>query len=345
MSRPANKAAYLHATNTRLSVQESPYPTLATPDSILIKTKAVAINPVDTAIQTLGPACFTFITLPTILGFDVAGQVLAVGSGVTRFQVGDRVAGLAENGLQEYTLLVEHLTVKLPSGEGERVTWEQAATLPMGVSVSTKMLFDEELLGMKLPTAEQKAVNGETVLIWGGSTSMASCAIQLAVAAGYEVITTASPHNFDYVKKLGASQVFDYNDPHIRDQLLAAFKDKTTAGAVANGGILDDRGAEIVEICAAVVKSCPGKRFVAMTMVPTWGPSFEGVELKFVEPLKGRHEIASAVFHEYLPAALASGAFQPAPKAEVVGHGLEAAQEAFETLKKGVSAKKIVITI
>lgn len=335
---PSNTAAYLTATKAPLQVKSAPYPTPAE-DEIIIKTQAIAFNPVDYALQEHGPETFPWLTLPSILGFDVAGEVVSVGPLVTKFNVGDRVAGLAAGGLQEYVALSEHLTASIPRS----LSWEQAAVLPMGVSVSTKMLFHKDMLAMDLPSLDPTHKD-ETVLIWGGSTSMGSCAIQLAVAAGYEVITTASPRNFDYVKALGASRVFDHSSPTVKEDLLVAFKGKTTAGAVANGAPLKD-GPFIVETCAEVVKSCPGKRFVAMTMVPSWGPSFDGVQCKFSEPLRGDKELASAIFHGYLSEALEKGSFRAMPKAEVVGKGLESAQNALDILKQGVSAKKIVITI
>lgn len=335
---PSNTAAYLTATKAPLEVRTAPYPTPAD-DEIIIKTHAVAFNPVDYALQERGPETFPWLTFPTILGFDIAGQVVSVGPLVTKFKVGDRVTGLAAGGLQEYAALSEHLTASIPHS----LSWEQAAVLPMGVSVSTKLLFHKDMLALDLPSLTP-AHKGETVLIWGGSTSMGSCTIQLAVAAGYEVITTASPHNFDYVKALGASRVLDHSSPTVKDDLLAAFKGKTIAGAVANGAPLKD-GPFIVETCADVVRSCPGKRFVAMTMAPTWGPSFEGVQCKFCEPLRGDKELASAIFHDYLSKALDVGSFRAMPVAEVVGKGLESAQNALDALKQGVSAKKIVITI
>ncbi|KAJ4389742.1 hypothetical protein N0V93_007214 [Gnomoniopsis smithogilvyi] len=333
-----NNAAYLTATKAPLEVKAAPYPTPAD-DEVIIKNHAIAFNPVDYALQEYGPETFPWLTLPNILGFDVAGEVVFVGPQVTKFKVGDRVAGLADGGLQEYVPLSEHLTASIPG----TLRWEQAAVLPMGISVSTKMLFHKDMLAMDLPSL-QATHKEETVLIWGGSTSMGSCAIQLAVAAGYEVITTASPHNFEYVKLLGASQVFDYNSPTVKEDLLAAFKDKVTAGAVANGAILKG-GPFIVETCAEVVKSCPGKKFVAMTMVPSWGPSFEGVQCKFCEPLRGDKDLASAVFHDYLSEALEVGSFRAMPKAEIVGQGLDSAQDALDILKRGVSAKKIVVTL
>jgi len=61
-------------------------------------------------------------------------------------------------------------------------------------------------LALRHPSATAQHT-GETVLVWGGSTSVDSNAIELAVAAGYHVITTASPDNFEYVTPLGASKV------------------------------------------------------------------------------------------------------------------------------------------
>lgn len=166
------------------------------------------------------------------------------------------------------------------------------------------------------------------------------------MAAGYEVISTSPPKNFEYVQIMGASQVFDYNSATLQDDLVAAFRGKTSAGAVANGGFggIEGSGPPSVQAAATTVLSCPGKKFVAMTMAPVWGPSAQGVELKFVEQLRGDTELASAVLHGYLADALAQGSFRPLPDPEVVGQGLEAMQGAMDILKKGVSRKKLVVT-
>jgi len=65
---------------------------------------------------------------------------------------------------------------------------------------------------------------GKTILIWGGSSSCGSSTIQLAAAAGLTVATTASNANREYVKSLGATQVFDHNDPNVIDEILKALK-------------------------------------------------------------------------------------------------------------------------
>ena len=61
---------------------------------------------------------------------------------------------------------------------------------------------------------------------------MGSNAIQIAVAVNYQVVTTASPKNFKYVKKLGASAVYDYNDSTINNDLLNFFHEKTITGVL-----------------------------------------------------------------------------------------------------------------
>lgn len=353
MSAITNTAAYLTATKAPLEIGPSPYPTPAD-DEVIIKTHAVAFNPVDIGIQELGPAVFTSITLPAILAYDVAGVVTATGPSVTRFRIGDRVAGLAEGGglhggLQHHVALAAHLTTPLPAS----LSFAQAAALPLALSTAVKALFHPDYLGLSLPPPPPPAspplpAGGEkTVLIWGGSTSVGSNAIQLAVAAGYDVVSTASPRNFAYVEALGARAVFDYASPSVREDVLAAFEGRTAAGAVANAGLPSSGDAAVVETCAEVVRRAGvgERRVVALTMVPSWGPEFEGVACRFVLPLRGDVELAEKVFHGFLPGALAEGTFRALPMAEVVGEGLKAAQGALDVLKKGVSAKKIVVTL
>jgi NADPH:quinone reductase-like Zn-dependent oxidoreductase len=137
---PSNTAAYLTATGAPLQVKEAPYPE-PNESEIVIKTGAVAINPTDFSQQLMGPDVFKWLKYPAILGYDVAGQVEATGSAVTRFKVGDRVAGLTNaGGFQEHAILSEHMTFVIP----ESIAYETAAVLPMGVSVATKALFHKD---------------------------------------------------------------------------------------------------------------------------------------------------------------------------------------------------------
>jgi NADPH:quinone reductase-like Zn-dependent oxidoreductase len=76
--------------------------------------------------------------------------------------------------------------------------FEDAAVLPLGIPTAACGLFQNDFLAMNAPSAPPTPT-GQTLLVWGGSTSFGSKAIQLAAAASYDVVTTALPRNFDYV--------------------------------------------------------------------------------------------------------------------------------------------------
>lgn len=334
---PTNNAAYLTAIEAPLELRQAPYPD-PKQDELVVKTHAIAINPVDSGQQKLGPSVFPWLKFPAILGCDVAGEVAEVGSGVTLFKPGDRVVCSQMGTFQEYVLVKESFCAKIPDNIG----FEEAAVIPLGLAVAAKTLFDPEYLALDKPTPDTTA-NGKIILIWGGSTSVGCNMIQLAKAAGFEVITTASPKNFDYLKELGASQTFDYNSPTIKEDLLAAVKGKVVVGTIANGGTNPADYPSIVDICAAIALSSPDNcKFVPLTMVPRF-PLPEGIKTKFVIP--GDEESAPWIYNEYLQKSLADGSFVPAPKSKVVGHGLISLQNALDIVSAGVSATKIVVTL
>lgn len=91
---PSNKAAWATEAGKPLNIKSAPFTSPAA-NEIVIKNGAVAINPVDWFIQSKGVDPFPGMTIPCILGSDVAGEVVEVGSAVTRFKPGDRVLGFA----------------------------------------------------------------------------------------------------------------------------------------------------------------------------------------------------------------------------------------------------------
>ena len=211
---------------------------------------------------------------------------------------------------------------------------------------------------------------GKTVLIWGGSTSVGCNAIQLAVAAGYEVVSTASPRNHAYVRQLGASEVFDYKSRTVVGDIVQALNGKTLAGAVAIG-------TGSAAPCVAIMGACTGNRFVAMTSPPVsfddapdkggrrlWlaGKLFgmvrgtvgvmlsarlRGVRSSFVNGSTLLNDgVGRMIFADFLPQALASGQFRPSPEPIVTGTGLEAIPVALARHKQGgVSVGKLVVTV
>jgi NADPH:quinone reductase-like Zn-dependent oxidoreductase len=219
------------------------------------------------------------------------------------------------------------------------VTFEQAAVIPLGCSTACSGLFQKDFLNLQLHTEPKSKDAGKTLLIWGGASSVGSNAIQLAVAAGYEVITTASPKNFEYVKKLGASQAFDYKSPTVGEDLLAAFKGKISAGA------LDCIGFTAALVCVDVVYKSAGDKFVA-TVKPVSLTPPEGMGIKHIFGVAIKdNEVRKGIYEHFMPKALKSGAFVPAPEPLVVGKGLEKVQEAVDLIGKGVSAKKLVVSL
>lgn len=371
---PANTAAWLPALGARLDVRSAPY-TPPQANELVVKNHVVAINPIDWIIQFTGNISFSWIKYPFILGSDVAGEVVEIGEDVTRFKVGDRVLGhavgsdkkrnsSAEGAFQEYTVVLANMASPIP----DTLSFENAAVLPLALSTAACGLFQKDQLALQYPSITPKTT-GQTLLVWGGSTSVGSNAIQLAVAAGYEVITTASPHNFEYVKHLGASQVFDYRSKTVVDDIIGAFKGKTSAGALAIGtGSADS--------CVAIVAACTGRKFVAITSPSV---SFAGLAqhpgkrfqlprliLKLVSSnvsLQVRtrvrrigtryifgsslmeNEVSRVIYEDFLPTALAQGRYVTAPEPFIAGRGLDSIQAGFDTQIHGVSAKKIVVPL
>ena len=298
----------------------------------------------------MGEALFPWVTYPCVLGGDVAGEVVEVGSAVSRFKIGDRVMGHAvgfrdkhtsERAFQAYTVLRENMTSPIPS----TLSYESASVLPLCLSTAAVGLFQKDYLALQHPSVPQKPT-GKSLLVWGGSTSVGSNGIQLAVAAGYEVVTTASPKSFNYVKKLGASQVFDYNSKTVVEDIIGALKGKTIAGALAIGNVqAPGNGAASAAACLEIVDKSQGAKFVAMTMfVPENLPS--GVGAKFISgtDLKD-NEVSKVIYVDFLPQVLAEGKYIAAPDPHVVGKGLESIQVGCDVLKKGVSAKKVVVSL
>ncbi|KAL5414007.1 hypothetical protein PMIN04_009218 [Paraphaeosphaeria minitans] len=179
------------------------------------------------------------------------------------------------------------------------------------------------------------------------------------MAAGYEVISKSSPRNFDLLKSLGASEVFDYNDPKVVDDVIMAMKGKTSVGPL-------NAGENSMFRCLDVLGRCQGDKHMAMATYPV--PShpkrftllqtiycfvtsttsiavnykLRGITTSFVWGSVVHSPMGEAVYAKFLPDALANGKFRAAPKPVVVGERLEAIQNAIDLQKKGISAGKVV---
>ncbi|KFZ02031.1 hypothetical protein V500_00481 [Pseudogymnoascus sp. VKM F-4518 (FW-2643)] len=191
-----NTAAWLNAEGSRpFEVRSAPL-WIPGENEILIRSRAIAVNPVDSNLQA-APEPRWSVKYPVIPGPDVAGVVVAVGPNVTRFKEGDRVLGhevgmftreLQCCAFQAHTIVRTNMASEIP----DNISFGSAAVIPLGFSTSACGLFQDTFLNLQLPTVLPQKQTGKTLLILGGASSVGSNAIKLAVAAGYKVITTAS---------------------------------------------------------------------------------------------------------------------------------------------------------
>jgi NADPH:quinone reductase-like Zn-dependent oxidoreductase len=355
-----NRALWLPKRGAKLEVGPAPY-TPPGPNEIVVRVHAVAVNPVDGIPGFAYRVVLPWLTFPAVIGADVAGEVVEAGADVTRLHPGDRVLGhavglersrnrAAEGAFQKYTVLLQHMVSPIPGD----LSFEQAAVLPLALSTAATGLFQQDHLALPLPTigppdrgqpASGPPNRHETVLVWGASTSVGSNAVQLARSAGYRVIATASPRNFDYVRSLGAAAAADYHRRGAVDEIIDALGDSPLAGTIAIGS-------GSLAPTLSIASRAPGRRRVVsaspspITRLRSAWVRRRGVQLTGIwgGTLKD-NEVGPGIYVDFLPAALASGTYRAAPEAVVVGEGLGQIPGAIDQLRRGVSAKKLVVRI
>jgi NADPH:quinone reductase-like Zn-dependent oxidoreductase len=139
------------------------------------------------------------------------------------------------------------------------MSFEDAATLGVGITTVGQGLYQE--LGLPFPPA--KVQEPTPVLIYGGSTATGTLAIQYAKLTGCEVIATASSHNFDLLRKLGADHVFDYKDADVGAKIRKATDDKLKLvfDCIAEGNSSDITAAAISSTGGHVATLLPVKDY------------------------------------------------------------------------------------
>ncbi|KAL8700768.1 MAG: hypothetical protein Q9201_005268 [Fulgogasparrea decipioides] len=335
-----NRAAWQDEPGVRLQIRPTPYLSILSPTQILVKSRAWAINPADHFIQDTAEV--SFITYPVILGEDIAGTVVSVGSAAAaRFKTDDRVLAVAlgstlniseMGGFQEYVIAEAGLACHIPAS----MSFAEASVYPLALATAAHALFSKDFLALPNPKVEP-VKTWKSLLVWGGSSAVGSNAIQLATAAGFKVVSSASPHNFNYVESLGASKVFDYSSETVIQDVVAELDCSTYAGIFQAAGS--------VEACLQIADKAKTDLFVATALPVPEDKVPDGVRAKIVfGTTLTDNETGPAIFEDFLPKALAQGKYKVTPEPQILEtKGLEGIQEGFDVLRKGVSAKKIVI--
>ena len=183
-----------------LRVETVPQPTIG-PSQVLIAVESAGIDRGTWHLMLGHPYLVRFagfgVRAPkqTIPGLDVAGRVLAVGSDVDRFSVGDEVLGVAIGSFAELAVAEADKLVHKPA----TLSWEQAGVAAISGLTALQALTDVGRLQA-----------GQSVLVMGASGGVGSYAVQIAAALGGVVTGVASGAKADFVRSLGATTVIDY---------------------------------------------------------------------------------------------------------------------------------------
>jgi len=164
---------------------------------VLVRVKAAGVNPVDWKTRAnggkIGPAPFT-------VGWDIAGVVEAVGLGVTRFSVGDRVFGMPNfpyeaGGYAQFVVSRSRHLSLIPNSLGDI----EAAALPLSSLIAWQSLVDTAGI-----------TQGSRVLVQGAAGGVGQLAVQIAKGEGAFVIGTAGPKDQAHLEQLGVDEPIDY---------------------------------------------------------------------------------------------------------------------------------------
>jgi NADPH:quinone reductase-like Zn-dependent oxidoreductase len=180
---------------------DDPYPGVR---QIKVKVAGASVNPIDWKIRRGDMRATLPLHLPTILGRDVAGVVVAIGPDVTEFEVGDRVMGLVEHGYAEMVVGSVDRFARLP----KELELAQAAALPL-VGLTGTQLVDEAV--------EPHA--GERVLVTGAVGSVGRVAVYAAKRRGAQVVAGVRGTQLAEAEKLDVDDIVALDDPQAIERL------------------------------------------------------------------------------------------------------------------------------
>lgn len=195
-------------------------------------------------------------------------------------------------------------------------------------------------LGLPYPTLGlAPSAAGKLLVVNGASSSTGSMAIQLATAAGIEVIAISSAKNYNPVKECGANHVFDRNDSSIVDKVIEAAQ----ATGLEFAGIFDaisttETYAQDIEI----LRRLDDSSHLACTHPPPTENVPASLQTGMIFAVS---DLVTPIFRDFVTPALQAGQLKCLPPPTVVGKGLEHINTALIMLKEGISATKLVVEL
>jgi NADPH:quinone reductase-like Zn-dependent oxidoreductase len=242
-----------------LQYGEVPDP-VAGPGQVLVDVHAASVNGADWKVRAGSYAPVT--AFPYIPGRDFSGVVAALGAGVGDFKVGDQVFGVTQ--VTGEACYAEKLAIDSAIVAKRLTSLSHVECASLALIGLTALVSIEDTLKLK---------PGETILIQGGAGGVASFGIQAAKHIGARVISTTSAANLDYVRRLGADQVIDYNAQDFT---------KVVSGCDA---VFDTVGGEVAMRSFAVLR--PGGRAAFIGSGPT-APASPRADVASLRPKVGR---------------------------------------------------------
>jgi NADPH:quinone reductase-like Zn-dependent oxidoreductase len=199
------KAAIFHQYGKTdvLEIADIPKPSIS-PDEILVRVHAAAINPKDTFIRKGRFQRLTGNRFPKQTGFDFAGEIAELGANIRDFKLGDAVFGMFDgwqaSTCAEYIKAKPHEFALKP----QSASFEESAALPLVALTALQALRDDARLQA-----------GAKLCINGASGGVGTMALQIAKILGAHVTALASTSNHTFLKELGADECLDYKDVDI----------------------------------------------------------------------------------------------------------------------------------
>jgi NADPH:quinone reductase-like Zn-dependent oxidoreductase len=284
---------------------------VAGPGEVLIRVAYAGVNPVDWKIREGHLKQRMPHQFPLVLGWDVAGQIVAVGVGVDRSRIGESVFSYVRKPIAQWGSFAELVAfeaqhvVPIP----KKLTLRQAASIPLCTLTAWQAVVEWG-----------QVQRGQSVLIQAGAGGVGGMAVQLAHHLGAHVTSTASEIHHTYVQRLGAERVIDYHTEKVTGSFDLVF---------------DTVGGAVFEQCWSLVR--PGGKLVSI---------LEAIDPKRAQEagIQGRYVFVRPDGDQLRQIArlLETGALQPP---DIREFPLEQAADALEIQRRGHNQGKLVLKI